>query len=91
MILLQLSSNFTIVEGMFGSVNDYIIRFYINSDLMLVNNTACGKNECVYMSLITCPQSDEISVTISAANTLGEGPSTDPIVIGMIVTSLILD
>ena len=61
---------------------------------MLVNNTPCGEDECVYlvnMSLILCSPSDDISVTISAANALGEGPSTDPIVIGMIVTSLIYD
>ena len=49
-------------------------------------NSACGNDECEYavsLPFSICNSSASINVTVSAANRLGEGPPSDPVVTGM--------
>lgn len=54
--------------------------------------TSCKEDKCCQIELPSsfyCPQSTVISVTISAANRLGEGPHSNPFMIGILYKMLI--
>ena len=65
-----------------GIVSSY--RIYVNSNLK-VDNLSCVEDECEYVvdvSATSCPPSSDISISVSAVNTIGESPS-NPLNIGM--------
>jgi hypothetical protein len=47
-----------------------------------IDLSSCDKDSGYPLNLSNCPQSTIINVTISAANKLGEGPPSNPFMIG---------
>ena len=82
-IIPQPSLNIT--DGVSGSVNNYTFS-YSN---ITFNTASCPDSICEYVINISashCPPSTDISVTIRAINSLGSGPSSAPIIAGMILS-----
>ena len=60
------------------------------SDITL-NVTSCPESICEYVINVPashCSPSTSISVTITAVDSLGSGPPSDPIIVGMILSCL---
>ena len=81
-----------IYEDINGTVTSYIIN-YSDSDTGIrcgsseINSSLCENGVCseefdVSFSLCRLRPSSDISVTVSAVMTLGEGPQTDPVMEG---------
>ena len=90
LLYLQNPLNFTTVDGtvLVGSVTNYTL--YINSNLVS-SEPSCMDEGCNYFvndddfPPTTCMTSSDISVKISASNTVGEGQASAGTLIGMLL------
>ena len=81
---------FNITENMDGSATLYVIEYFeASTNTMCASQTVEPSDSCVDelcthffdISSSSCDRSGQISVAVSAENSLGRGPSSTPIVI----------
>ena len=81
-LIIALKDPFIPSGGISVAVTNYNIYF----NAMSYNLSSCGDNACERVTSnvpsSSCPPMTNISVRASASNMLGEGPQTDPIIIG---------
>ena len=80
-------------DGFYGSITSYIVSYsndtYFNLSMFPVS---CMDDSCEYVVDVPsslCPPLSDINVTVSAANKLGQGPSTDTNTIGIRIYTLL--
>ena len=85
--------SFVISDGINDSIISYIVSYssntHSNSSTIPVS---CMDDSCEYVVDVPsslCPPLSDINVTVSAANKLGQGPSTDTNTIGIRIYTLL--
>ena len=81
---MQLTQEFSIAANISGAVTEYSVYLNPSSEALdTITMSSCMNDACKKLIKIPpCVSSMNINVTVTAANVLGEGPSSQPAIIG---------
>ena len=85
-----MQATFSITAGKSGSVKAYNVSYSFDDKIFQTFINSSDDTFMVEVPSSNCPTQGSINVSITAVNLLGEGPPSDPVVIGRKIIYYIL-